>query len=398
MRKLAGPLHGIRVVDVTTNISGPSLTMILADLGAEVIKIERPNRGDDSRMMGPLWEGEGVYYLNINRNKRSIVINLREEEGKHVVYNFVKDADVFVENFRYGKAEKLGFGYDKLNKLNSKLIYCSLSAYGQKGEKKYKPGYDAIIQADTGIMGINGSEKAGPARTAVSILDQGSAMWGAIGIISALYERKKTGKGQKVTTSLYETGVFWMGYHMLAYMATKTEPKKMGSNHAAFAPYGAFETSDDPIMIGVSNDSLFEKVCRVIQKEEWITDDRFCTNIKRVKNRTELNELLENQFKTNSSVYWLEKFDKEGVPCSIIQNVSSVLQDKQLESLEMLASANHPKISDLKLPRLPIRLSNSTLEIKKSPPLIGEDTVQILKEHGINDENIQKLMNKGIIQ
>lgn len=398
MRKLAGPLHGIRVVDVTTNISGPSLTMILADLGAEVIKIERPNRGDDSRMMGPLWEGEGVYYLNINRNKRSIVINLREEEGKHVVYNFVKDADVFVENFRYGKAEKLGFGYDKLNKLNSKLIYCSLSAYGQKGEKKYKPGYDAIIQADTGIMGINGSEKAGPARTAVSILDQGSAMWGAIGIISALYERKKTGKGQKVTTSLYETGVFWMGYHMLAYMATKTEPKKMGSNHAAFAPYGAFETSDDPIMIGVSNDSLFEKVCRVIQKEEWITDDRFCTNIKRVKNRTELNELLENQFKTNSSVYWLEKFDKEGVPCSIIQNVSSVLQDKQLESLEMLASANHPKISDLKLPRLPIRLSNSTLEIKKSPPLIGEDTVQILKEHGINDENIQKLMNRGIIQ
>lgn len=398
MRKLAGPLHGIRVVDVTTNISGPSLTMILADLGAEVIKIERPNRGDDSRMMGPLWEGEGVYYLNINRNKRSIVINLREEEGKHVVYNFVKDADVFVENFRYGKAEKLGFGYDKLNKLNSKLIYCSLSAYGQKGEKKYKPGYDAIIQADTGIMGINGSEKAGPARAAVSILDQGSAMWGAIGIISALYERKKTGKGQKVTTSLYETGVFWMGYHMLAYMATKTEPKKMGSNHAAFAPYGAFETSDDPIMIGVSNDSLFEKVCRVIQKEEWITDDRFCTNIKRVKNRTELNELLENQFKTNSSAYWLEKFDKEGVPCSIIQNVSSVLQDKQLESLEMLASANHPKISDLKLPRLPIRLSNSTLEIKKSPPLLGEDTVQILKEHGINDEHIQILLNKGIIQ
>lgn len=398
MRKLAGPLHGIRVVDVTTNISGPSLTMILADLGAEVIKIERPNRGDDSRMMGPLWEGEGVYYLNINRNKRSIVINLQEEEGKHVVYNFVKDADVFVENFRYGKAEKLGFGYDKLNKLNSKLIYCSLSAYGQKGEKKYKPGYDAIIQADTGIMGINGSEKAGPARAAVSILDQGSAMWGAIGIISALYERKKTGKGQKVTTSLYETGVFWMGYHMLAYMATKTEPKKMGSNHAAFAPYGAFETSDDPIMIGVSNDSLFEKVCRVIQKEEWITDDRFCTNIKRVKNRTELNELLENQFKTNSSAYWLEKFDKEGVPCSIIQNVSSVLQDKQLESLEMLASANHPKISDLKLPRLPIRLSNSTLEIKKSPPLLGEDTVQILKEHGINDEHIQILLNKGIIQ
>ncbi|MFA8437862.1 CaiB/BaiF CoA transferase family protein [Pueribacillus sp. YX66] len=395
---MAGPLHGIRVVDVTTNISGPSLTMILADLGAEVIKIERPNRGDDSRMMGPLWEGEGVYYLNINRNKRSIVINLQEEEGKHVVYNFVKDADVFVENFRYGKAEKLGFGYDKLNKLNSKLIYCSLSAYGQKGEKKYKPGYDAIIQADTGIMGINGSEKAGPARAAVSILDQGSAMWGAIGIISALYERKKTGKGQKVTTSLYETGVFWMGYHMLAYMATKTEPKKMGSNHAAFAPYGAFETSDDPIMIGVSNDSLFEKVCRVIQKEEWITDDRFCTNIKRVKNRTELNELLENQFKTNSSAYWLEKFDKEGVPCSIIQNVSSVLQDKQLESLEMLASANHPKISDLKLPRLPIRLSNSTLEIKKSPPLLGEDTVQILKEHGINDEHIQILLNKGIIQ
>lgn len=395
---MAGPLHGIRIVDVTTNISGPSLTMILADLGAEVIKIERPNRGDDSRMMGPLWEGEGVYYLNINRNKRSIVINLRDEKGKNIVHDLVKDADVFVENFRYGKAEKIGLGYDELNELNSKLIYCSLSAYGQNGKKKYKPGYDAIIQADTGIMGINGSEEAGPARAAVSILDQGSAMWGAIGVISALYDRLNTGKGQKVTTSLYETGVFWMGYHMLAYMATHVEPKKMGSNHAAFAPYGAFETADDPIMIGVSNNSLFEKVCRVIQKEEWIHDERFRTNIDRVKNRKELNELIEKQFQTNSSTFWLEKFAEEGIPCSVIQNVSSVIKDEQTENMEMLTRVEHPKISELKLTRLPFQLSESPLEIKKSPPLLGEDTVQILKERGISDDVIQELIDEDIIQ
>lgn len=395
---MAGPLQGIRVIDITTNISGPSLTMILADLGAEVIKIERPNTGDDSRMMGPLWEGEGVYYLHINRNKRSIVIDIRSEEGKNLVHDFIKDADVFVENFRFGKAEKLGFGYENLKAVNSKLIYCSLSAYGQEGENRFKPGYDAIVQADTGIMGINGSEDGSTARAAVSILDQGSAMWGALGIISALYHRLQTGKGQKVETSLYETGVFWTGYHMLAYMATGIEPKKMGSNHASFAPYGAFETADDQIMIGISNNSLFGKLCIALGKPEWIQDERFQTNLNRVKNRKELNDSIEAVLKTKSAREWLVKLEEGGVPSSIINKISSVITNPQTESTKMLTKVSHPKIDELKLPRLPFQLSETPLEIKKSSPLLGEDTISILEERGIDQETINQLVEKGIIQ
>lgn len=395
---MAGPLKGIRVIDITTNISGPSLTMILADLGAEVIKIERPKIGDDSRMMGPLWEGEGAYFLTINRNKRSIVIDLQSEEGKHLVLDMVKDADVFVENFRFGKAESLGFGYDDLKELNPKLIYCTLSAYGQKGEKRHKPGYDAIVQADTGIMGINGSEESGPARAPVSILDQGSAMWGALGVVSALYHLKETGKGQKVETSLYETGVFWTGYHMLAYMATGKEPKKMGSNHAAFAPYGAFETADDPIMIGISNNALFAKLCHVLGKEEWTRDPRFRTNLDRVQNHQELNDAIEAVLKTKPASEWIVGLEEGGVPSSIIQRISSVIADPQTESNNMLTNVPHPKIDGLKIPRLPFQLSETPLEITKSPPLLGEDTIAILQEKGLDEATIKELIDKGVIQ
>lgn len=395
---MAGPLQGIRVIDITTNISGPSLTMILADLGAEVIKIERPNIGDDSRSMGPLWEGEGVYYLHVNRNKHSIVIDLRTDEGLDIAYELVKDADVFVENFRYKKAEQLGLGYEKLKDINPELIYCSLSAYGQKGEQRHKPGYDAIVQADTGIMSINGPEDGAMSRAAVSILDQGSAMWGAIGIVSALYHKLQTGKGQKVETSLYETGVFWTGYHMLAYMATGEEPKKMGSNHASFAPYGAYKTADEPIMVGISNDSLFKKFCIALEKEEWINDRRFRTNPDRVKNRDELNENIEMTLITKRASEWIEKLDDGGVPSSIIQKISSVITSPQAKSMEMLTKIDHPKIDGLKIPRLPFQLSKTSLEINKSAPLLGEDSVAILKEKGIEGETINQLIEKGVIQ
>lgn len=395
---MSGPLKGIRVIDVTTNISGPSLTMVLGDLGADIIKIERPNIGDDSRRMGPIWQGEGVYYLNINRNKRSVVIDLQTNEGKDIVLDLIKDADVFVENFRYGKAAQLGLGYDTLKKINPEIVYCSLSAYGQVGTKKQKPGYDAIIQADAGIMSINGSEYGDVSRAAVSINDQGSAMWGAIGIISALYHKLKTGKGQKVETSLYETGVFWTGYHMLSYMATGQEPRRMGSNHASFAPYGAYDTADQKIMIGISNDSLFAKLCNAIDKKEWITDLRFKTNIERVQNRNELNNCLQEVFAKLPAQEWITKLEKEGVPSSIVQNISAVISDPQTKSTEMLTEVQHPKINNLKIPRLPFQLSKSKIRIDKHPPLLGEHSIEILKEAGLDEETIQKLIQSGVVQ
>jgi len=395
---MVSPLDGIKVIDITTNISGPSLTMILGDLGADIIKIERPTIGDDSRGMGPLWEGEGVYHLQINRNKRSIVINLKKEEGKELLYELVKEGDIFVENFRLGKAEALGFSYEKLKEINQKLIYCSISAYGQEGPKSHKSGYDAIVQAETGIMSINGPEDGDSARAAVSILDQGSAMWGAIGILSALFHRDKTGLGQKVETSLFETGVFWTGYHLLSYMATGVEPKKMGSNHAAFAPYGAFKTGTEEIMIGISNDSLFGKLCQAIGKTEWMMDSRFETNLNRVENRAELSEEIEKLFISKEASYWIEQIEAVGVPCSIIQKISSIVKHPQVESTGMLEDVKHPLIDNMKLARLPITLSDTPAKIIKAPPLLGEDTITILRESGLSDEAIEKLIAKGIVQ
>lgn len=395
---MTGPLHGIKVLDITTNISGPSLTMILGDLGAEIIKVERPDIGDDSRKMGPIWDSDGVYFLYINRNKRSIVIDMKTPEGKEILLDLIKTVDVFVENFRYGKADKLGLSYEKMKKQNPHLIYCSLSAYGQQGPRRENPGYDAIVQADCGIMGLNGDESGPLARAPVSILDQGSAMWGAIGVISALFQREKTGVGQKVETSLYETGVFWTGYHLLSYLATGEEPKKMGSNHASFAPYGAYKTADEPIIIGVSNNSLFKKVCTVVDRQDWVEDERFKENVSRVKNRTLLNRLIEQVLETKPSNYWIEQLTEQGVPSSIVKRISEVSKDEQFHSLEMLSTIKHPEIGELPLPRLPLTLSGSSLRVVKSPPMLGEDTEDILKGVGLCSFQIQELIDKGIVQ
>lgn len=395
---MAGPLNGIKVVDVTTNISGPTLTMILADLGAEIIKIERPDIGDDSRGMGPFWEGEGVYFLHINRNKQSIAIDLKQEAGRRIVYDLIRDADVFVENFRFQKAEKMGLGYEKLKQINPALIYCSLTAYGQEGPMRDQPGYDAIAQADAGMIGINGAEGAELARLPVSVLDQGSAMWGAIGIISALFHKEKTGEGQLVTTSLYETGVFWVGYHMLSWLATGKEPVKNGTGHTAFAPYGSFLASDTHIMIGISNNSLFSKLCKILDQEKWLDDPRFSTNPKRVENREELKAAIENILQTKPANEWIELLLQAGVPSSKVKKISEVAQDEQTKAVKMWSDLSHASIPNLKLPRLPFELSTSEVKIAKAPPGLGEDTKHIVESLGYDQDRIEQLLNSGVIQ
>ncbi|MDQ0269662.1 CaiB/BaiF CoA transferase family protein [Cytobacillus purgationiresistens] len=395
---MAGPLTGVKVIDVTTNISGPTLTMVLADLGAEIIKIERPDVGDDARGMGPFIEGEGVYFLHINRNKQSIVIDLKQDEGKEIVYDLVKNADIFVENFRLNKAEKMGLGFNRLKEVNSALIYCSLSAYGQEGPLSDRPGYDAIAQADAGIIGINGAEGAEIARVPVSILDQGSAMWGVVGILSAMLHKEKTGEGQHVTTSLYETGVFWTGYHMLSYLATGKEPKKNGAGHTAFAPYGAFLASDTHLMIGISNNSLFKRLCSVLGKDEWLDDPRYSSNQKRVENQSELKTAIENILYAKIAGEWVELLAKSGVPSSKVKKISEVVEDEQTKATNMWSDLPHAKIENLKLPRLPFELSQSPTEMTQGPPLLGANTVNILSTLGYSKNQIQQLKQNGIIQ
>jgi crotonobetainyl-CoA:carnitine CoA-transferase CaiB-like acyl-CoA transferase len=393
------PLQDVTVVDVTANIAGPSVTMILGDLGAEVIKVERPGRGDDARGMGPHIGGESCYFLNINRNKKSVVIDIRTPQGRDLLYRLIEQADVFVENFRYGKAEQLGFGYEQLKRLNPSLVYCTISAFGQAGPEREKPGYDGLLQARTGIMKVTGAPGGPSVRAGVSILDQGSALWAAVGVLAALYERRSTGKGQRVTTSLFETGLSWVGYHLLAYLATGQEPEKMGAGHAAFAPYDAYPTADEELLIGVSNDNLFAKLATALGKEEWLSDERYATNLSRVRHRKELDREIIRVLQTRTAAEWLERLSAAGVPCSRVTRIGSLLDDPQVEAVGMLQEVEHPALGKVRLPRLPVQLSESAVGITSSPPLLGQHTEEVLAERlGLTREQIEALEAQGVIQ
>ena len=370
------PLQGVKVIDVTTNISGPTLTMILADLGAEVIKVEKLPAGDEARKMEPKASDDGVYFLNINRQKKSIVLNIKDQSDYKRMLDLIKEADVFVENYRAGIAEKIGLGYEQLKTINPTLVYCSLSAYGQHGPKRDYPGYDAIIQAETGLMSITGSDEL--ARIPVSIVDQGSAMWGALGVVTALYDRMRTNEGCKVSTSLYETGIFWSNYHLLSTKLTGQNPQKLGSNHGAFSPYGAFKTMDLPVMIGISNNSLFEKLCKALQQEQWITDERFISNDVRVKNRFVLNERIETMTMQLTSDELIEKLEIAGIPAAKVKTMQDVLEDPQQQANDCIVKLPHERDGDVFVTRIPITLSHCDLTPTVAAPMYGEHTNVIL--------------------
>lgn len=376
------PLQGIRVLDMTTNISGPTLTMILGDLGAEVIKVEKLS-GDEARKMEPKLQEDGVYFLNINRQKKSVTLNMKEDSDREKLMELIKTADVFVENYRLGVAQKLGIDYETVKKINPKLIYCSLSAYGQNGPKKSYPGYDAIMQAETGIMSITGSTDL--ARVPVSLIDQGSAMWGAIGVVSAILQRHKTDVGSLVSTSLYETGVFWANYHLLSTKLTGENPEKLGSNHGAFAPYGAFQTADGAIMIGISNNKLFEKLCEVLQKREWIEDARYRTNEERVKNRLQLSKEIEQITKAEKSEALIQALEAGGVPVAQVKTMKDVLVDPQQIENKLIVRLPHIRDKEMYATRIPLTISNCDLTPTAPAPLLGEHNEELLGRDYVHD-------------
>lgn len=390
-------LAGVRVLDLTTIVAGPAASMILADLGADVIKVERPAIGEDGRAMGPHRGAFGAYFTALNRGKRSIGIDITKPAGREAVLRLASTCDVFLENFRGGKAAALGFDEASVRSRRPNVIYASLSAYGPSGPDYARPGYDAILQARTGIMSVTGAGNgSAPVRAGVSILDVGTGIWTALGILAALLERERSGRGQRVDASLFQTGLMWMAYHLLYQQFAGANPQPQGSRHTAFAPYGAFRAADGAIMIGISSDKQFRRLCEALEKPEWAGDPRFCANVDRVRHADVLERLISEALQTDTVAHWSEILDRHDVANDPVQNAEEVIEDRQTAALGQLAEIALDGQGSVLLPRLPVGLSMNPPAIQGPPPAVGEHTREVLREAGYEGEEIEEFLRSGV--
>lgn len=383
-------LQGLVVLDLTRILSGPFATMTLGDLGADVIKIEQPGTGDDTRQWGPPSQGdEAAYFLSVNRNKRSFAVDLKSSAGLAAVRKLALTADVVVENFRPGTAARLGLGYDDLAEANPGLIYASISGYGQTGPDAHRAGYDAIAQARSGIMSVTGEADGPPVRVGVSSADLVAGMWATIGILAALHEKQRTGLGQWVDISLLDGSVSWLTYVASGFFASGATPKRYGSAHPTIAPYQAFEASDGFVMVAVGNDALWRKFAAALENHDLASDARFATNPSRVMQRDILIPLIEAEMLGRTVDEWVQALDAVGVPVGPIQTVNEALTDPQVIARGMIIEVQHPSAGDLKLVNCPIRLSRTPVSVRSAPPLLGQHTDDILTALGLADASIE---------
>jgi crotonobetainyl-CoA:carnitine CoA-transferase CaiB-like acyl-CoA transferase len=391
---LAAPLTGVRVLDLGTIVAGPSASMILADLGADVIKVELPG-GEDGRGMGPHRGEWGAYFAALNRGKRSLAVDFTIPAGRDVLLRLAESCDVFLENFRGGKAAELGLEEQAVRARKPDIVYAALSAYGPRGPDFAKPGYDALVQARTGIMSVTGSGGGEPVRSGVSILDLGAGVWMALGVLAALFERQQSGRGQRVDASLFQTGIMLMAYHLVYQQFTGVTPEPQGSRHSAFAPYGAFPAADGTVLIGISGDRMFERLCAALGKP-WDADSRFRSNAERVHHREMLDREIGDLTRMNPVSHWTALFDRHRVAYDVVQDTAQVLRDPQLAALGQMAEVALDGETPVSVPRLPIELSLTPPVIAGPPPKPGEHTRAILREAGYDDGEIEKLVRNGI--
>jgi crotonobetainyl-CoA:carnitine CoA-transferase CaiB-like acyl-CoA transferase len=391
-------LAGIRVLDLTTNIAGPSATMILADMGADVIHVEHPEEGSPMRSMGPHKGEWGAYFVAVNRGKRSLALDVSQPEGRDLIRRLLEGCDVLVENFVGWKATELGLDENAVRAVRPDILYVSLSAYGSRGPDHEKPGYDALLQARTGILSAGGGTDHPSLQ--VPLLDMGSGVWTALGILAGLFERQRSGQGERIESSLFQTGVTWMTYPLLCRQFTGQDPVPQGTCHPEFAPFGDFPTADGLLLIGVSTDRLFARLCMALEHLDWTKDSRFATNSDRLKNREELREEMASVLKESSTEEWLKRFEEYGVPVSPVQGVGDLLDDAQLAAMEQLQDIDlpHAKKPTVRLPRLPIEFSAGPSSISGPPPQLGEHGREILAEIGLSTEEMESLAHRGIIR
>jgi crotonobetainyl-CoA:carnitine CoA-transferase CaiB-like acyl-CoA transferase len=391
-------LDGVTVVDITVSVAGPYCTQILGALGADVIKVERTERGDDARAWGPpFWNGESAAFLANNANKRSLALDLKAPRGREIVMQLVEGADVLVQNLRPGAAQDLGLGFADVRERNPRIIYCSIGAYGSRGPLSNRPGYDPLMQAAGGIMSITGEKGRPPSRAGVSLVDQGTGMWAVIGILAALRARESEGRAQLVETSLYETAVNWAPYHLLGYLASGVVPEPQGSSMGIIAPYQAFEAKDGWVMVAAGNDRQFRILCGVLEDENMANDPRFATNSSRITHREELATRLAARFSEADSAAWVQRLGDAGVPVAPVLNLAEVAEDEQLKSLGLLQPMAHEKIPDLRLVAPPLSFEGERVKPRSAPPSVGANSREILVGLGYQEKEVQVLFADGVV-
>src|SRR5712664_1345478 len=393
------PLEAIRVLDLTRVLSGPYCTMLLGDLGAEVIKVERPGEGDDTRAFAPPFQGDqAAYFLSINRNKKSLTLDMKSERGKEILWRLVDLCDVLVENFRPGAMERLGFGFVAVKARRPAMIYCSISGFGDTGPQKDRAGYDVIVQGEAGIMDLTGPRDGPPHKVGASIADLVSGLTAAQGILAALYTAKIDGRGQRVHVSMYEAVAALLTFNASIYFATGIAPRRRGNEHATIVPYETFEASDGWINLGVANDDLWQRFCTAADRSDLKDDLRFAKAPDRVRHREVLVPLIKAIIKERSRDEWLTRFDRAGVPCGAIRTVAEVCESEVLKARDMVAAMPHGSAGTVKGIKSAIQFGNTPLDRYVAPPRLGEHTREILTELlGLDACKIDALTRAGAI-
>ena len=393
------PLAGIRVLDLGRHLAGPTAAMWLGDLGADVIKIENPDKGEDARASGPpFYNGESAFFLAANRNKRSLAMDVKTPEGQEIFHTLAAQSDVVIENFRPGVMEALNIGYDRVAEQNPGIIYCSISGFGADGPFADRPGLDQIIQGFSGLQSVTGFEGGEPVRVGVPIADLLTGLFGAYGVLAALQSRNVTGRGQRVNTSLLESMVGMLGFQATRYLNGGDVPPPAGNHHPINAPYGVFRTQDGYVTIGATGDKRWPKLCQVVGAPEWLEDERFKTNGGRHANRLELAEMISEKLQAKTSDEWVEILNDNSIPCGPIYRVDQALEHPQVRHREMVVELEHATAGAIRLLGLPVKLSETPGDVRLAPPVLGQHTATILRDAGLEDDAIAALAERGVIR
>ena len=393
------PLEGLRVVDLTRVLSGPYCTMQLGDLGAEVIKVEQPGKGDDTRAFAPPYQGDqAAYFLSVNRNKKSITLDMKSAAGKEVLWRLIEKSDILVENFRPGAMDRLGFGYAAVKKRRPAMVYASISGFGNSGPQKDRPGYDVIVQGEAGIMDITGPKDGTPYKVGAAIGDLVSGLYAAQGILAALLTAKATGTGQHVAVSMYEAVASLLTFNASIYFATGEPPRRRGNAHPTIVPYETFEAADGWINLGVANDDLWQRFCKAAEASDLAADERYAKAADRVRNRGDLVPLVRGLIKQRTRDDWMARLDKAGVPSGAIRTVGEVCDSDLLQARGMIAEMEHTSAGVVKAVKNAVQLSGTPLDGYVAPPQLGEHTVAVLTELlGYSPAEVEKLARDGVV-